>query len=243
MEINAIFDGETVIPRKALLKNSGKVGSAASTIQKKEMSRYAPLNNKGHIRLERDRTTSIRFLIGADALLDGQASFVSFRMRTNSFTAVTPSLHAMISTVTIRLPSCGNLIVERIENYNSLVVASSIIHQNQDELENSWNDGCNLIPDCVRPEAMRKHRRFLNLNDGGGWRTYTMPIKLSGVLNHDLYLPLSILGSLEIELEFAPLNQSFHFDPANEKQIQCLSLLIEWCCHKQPSTSSVTARL
>lgn len=218
MEINSIFGDETVIPRKALLKNSGKVGSAASTIQKKEFSRYAPLNNKGNLKLERDRSTSIRFLIGADALLDGQASFVSFRMKTNTFTAVTPSLHAMISSVTIRLPSCGNLIVERVESYNSLVIAEAVTHQNADELENSWNDGCNLIPDCVRPEAMRRHRRFLNLNDAGGWRTYTLPIKLSGLLNHDLYLPLSILGSLEIELEFAPLNQSFHFDPANEHQ-------------------------
>ena len=216
MEINGIFGDETVIPRKALLKNSGKVGSAASTIQKKEFSRYAPLNNKGRIQLERDRSTSIRFLIGADALLDGQASFVSFRMRTNTFTAVTPSLHAMIQTVTIRLPSCGNLIVERIESYNSLVVATSIIHQSKDELEASFNDGSNLIPDCVRPDALRKHRKFLNCNAGGGWRTFTMPIKLSGLLNHDLYLPLSILGSLEIELEFAPLNQSFHYLPGNE---------------------------
>ena len=58
MEINAIFDGETVIPRKALLKNSGKVGSAASTIQKKEMSRYAPLNT---------RATSVLSAIGQRA--------------------------------------------------------------------------------------------------------------------------------------------------------------------------------
>ena len=134
-----------VIPRKALLKNSGKVGSASETIMKKEYSRYAPLNNASQVVLSRDRPTSIRFVVGADALLDSRASFVKFRMRTNTFTAVMPSVHAMVSTLTCRLPSAGNLVIERIENYHSLAIATAVLHSSADQLEASWNDGLSNV--------------------------------------------------------------------------------------------------
>jgi hypothetical protein len=128
---------------------------------------------------------------------------------------------SIVKKVVIRLPSNSNLILEEIDNYNSLAAMLQMLSVDGNKMQSAWNSGLNSFVDHNRPEGQQRARRLLNLNEGG-YRTFTFQLNLCSVLSLEQYLPLSLLNGIMVEIHLAPAQEAFHYDPANEQWEQVM---------------------
>ena len=201
---------EEQLPRKAYFK-VGK--SINKTVLKKEMIQYPADKN---VITVKNQPEIVRFLISGDCLLDGQESFFSLKLKTNTFTGfLSGDITSIIQKIIIRLPSNSNIVLEEIDSYNTLSSIIEMIRMDDDQLNSNWQSGLNMLSNHNRPDSQARSRRFLNLNEGG-YRTFTFQMRLSSILFHEQYLPLSLLNGILLEVHLAPSKQCFHYNPVNE---------------------------
>ncbi len=198
------------LPRKAFFKLPGSINK---TVLKKEQIQYPADKN---VILVKNQPEIARFLISGDCLLDGRESYFSLRLKTNTFTGfLSGDITSVIQKIVIRLPSNSNIVLEEIDNYNTLSSIVQMIQLDDDRMTSNWNSGLNMLSQHNRPDSQARSRRFLNLNEGG-YRVFSFQLHLSSILFHEQYLPLSLLNGIMLEIHLAPSKQCFHYNPANE---------------------------
>jgi hypothetical protein len=197
---------EEQLPRQAFFK-VGK--SVNSTVLKKEIIEYAA--DKTDI-VVKGRPEIARFLISGDCMLDGRQSFFSLKLKTNTFTAMlSGDITSIIKKIVIKLPSNSNQVLEEIDCYNTLASMIQMMELDTDRLNSNWHSGLNSLADHNRPEAQRRARRFLNLNQGG-YRTFVFQLNLSSILFHEQFIPLSLLNGIMLEVHLATAQEAFHYN-------------------------------
>ena len=201
------------LPRRSLFK----VGSTANaTVKKRELIEWHSKQPETHVTTHEK---VVDFHISGDCLVDGRNSYFSLELAANSFTAVLSNdITSIIKNIKILLPSNGNLVLERIDNYNALAAMLNIVHRTgKEEATSKWFSGANIGIDNFNEETLPRKRRFLHLNEGG-WRTFTFQLHLSSIMNKlEQYLPLFLLNGIHLQITLATPTTAWKFDPAKEQ--------------------------
>jgi hypothetical protein len=74
---------------------------------------------------------------------------------------------SIIKKIVVKLPSNSNQILEEVDNYNTLASMIQMMELDDTRLKSNWQSGLNSVVDHNRPDAQRRARRFLNLNEDG----------------------------------------------------------------------------
>ena len=199
------------LPRKALLRNGGKKG--ASDLVSKRSVKFNIKDSTGTIRLRPTSTTQIRFDVSAHELLDAQQSYFQLTMRTNQYTSLlNGSITALIKRLTLRLPSCGDKVVESIDELAALDTAIHLVSTSPQQMASGFPSALNSLDDPLL--KCNTNRKFQNLCPAG-WRTYLFQIRF-GLLAAQFYVPLKQIGGLSICLELHSVAEAFQWQHANE---------------------------
>ncbi len=210
---------EEQLPRKAFFKLPGSINQS---LVKKELLQYPCDKN---VIVVKNQPEIVRFLISGDCLLDGRESYFSLRLRTNTFTGfLSGDVSSIVQKIVVRLPSNSNIVLEEIDNYNTLSSIVQMIQLDDDRMTSNWQSGLNMLSQHNRPDSQARSRRFLNLNEGG-YRSFTMQLHLSSILFHEQYLPLSLLNGIMLEIHLAPSKLCFHYLPSNESYANVFGLV------------------
>ena len=203
---------QATLPRKAIFSTKK---SANAVIRKAEIIDFPA--NKTEMTVTNQGKNQLRFLISGECMCDFRRSWVSFKLRTNTFSAV-PSVGptSIIKKLTIRLPSNGNQILEEIDNYASLSAALTMVSSDAPTLDSKWSSGINLLNACNKSSLLPRARRFVNLNSGG-FRTYNFQLNWSAILSYSQYFPLHLVHGIEVILDLHTPQEAFHYDVANER--------------------------
>jgi hypothetical protein len=106
-------------------------------------------------------------------MLDTLNSYFTLMLRTNAYTAAMVSgVQSLIRSMTIRLPSNGNIILEQIDSNNKLASIVQMINFDKTQLDSKWASLDHCAIDPKRAESLKRARRCLNLNANcDAWKT------------------------------------------------------------------------
>jgi len=212
-EMEAQF--EETIPKRAIFKTKG---STNATIDKREQITW-PANGSPVIDVPTGvRPPTVQFLLSGEVLLDMGKSFFQLQLKTNTWSAaMNGGITSLFKSITIKLPSNGNQILEKIENLHILESAIRQIHCDEDSLLCKWNSGDHLYVGDRRAENLAGNRRFTNLNKSG-YRMFTFQLNASAILGPKMekYFPLFLMNGVQLEIELNRPEIAFTYNPAEE---------------------------
>ena len=169
------------IPKKAIYKHGR---SDSTIIQKRELIEYPATALSQSVTVgENDSNKSITFHISGDAMIDGRESFFSVKMNTNKWTSfLSGDVTSIVKRIIISLPSNSNLILEDINDYNTLQSICHLANANDDQFDCSWASGLNSMSNYNKQNGAKSSRRYLNLHEEGDARTMVFQLSLSGTI-------------------------------------------------------------
>ena len=203
------------VPRQAIFKSAK---NASTIIDRRELIEYPAVALSQTVVVgEHDSNKKITFNVSGDALVDGRESFFSVKLKTNKWTAhLSSDATSIVKRIQISLPHNQNLILEDINDYNTLASICHFASADDTQLDSNWYSGMNSLSKFNKGTGASAARRFLTIHEEGEFRTVLFQLNLSGILSSSNYIPLVLLNGLKIDIHLESASRAFHYDPANE---------------------------
>ena len=218
--MNHQSDVKPHVPRQAIFKSAK---NNSTIIQRRELIEYPAVALSQTVVVGQDDSNKkITFNISGDALVDGRESFFSVKLKTNKWTAhLSSDITSIIKRVTLSLPHNQNLILEDINDYNTLASICHFASADDTQLESNWYSGMNCLAKFNRGGSASSARRFLTIHEEKeGYRTLCFQLNLSGIMSSENYIPLVLLNGIKIDIHLETAGNAFHYDADNEKTFE-----------------------